>query len=83
MKAPPKFFDFTCIKFCDIGPKILHDDWPFADFNEVGHLEFMKRGQQKINLRVRNHFTMAVLCVHTLAVAEQRYKHVMSHTVYF
>ena len=48
-----------------IGPKILHDDRQFADFNEVGHLEFMKRGQQKINLCARNNFTMAVLCVHT------------------
>ena len=58
------------INFCDISPRLENTIDSFADFNEVGHLEFMKRGQQKINLRVCATILqwLFYVCTHLLCV---------------
>ena len=55
-----------------MGLKISHDNRQFADFNKVGHLDFMKRGQQKINLRAQQLYNGCFMCAHTYILA-QRY----------
>ena len=66
---PPKIVIFIYIKFCDIsGQKYytVHDDRQFADFNEVGYLEFMKRSTENQLARATILRWLFYVCTHLL-----------------
>ena len=79
-ECPKKVVILLTLNFVTFWPENIHDDRQFADFNEVSHLEFMKRGQRKINLRAQQFYDGCFMCAHTCCILAQMYKHVMSHT---